>query len=203
MKVANPEPHIAVEIETEGEGQETGDAKRGDVLVRWNSGATRDEFIDVSVNDTYSHARKSSSTAPSRALNTAAANKHRKYDEICRNRQAAFCAFILPADGGQIHAEAEDLLKRIAHSYPNKKGGTVKAWTTLLAIEITLEIIKGSSICCRWSRAKVKWLEHNPSDTLRDCLAFEKMVNARQSRKPALMAPSMDSNHLPEWLLVY
>ena len=88
MKVANPEPHIAVEIETEGEGQETGGAKRGDVLVRWNSGATRDEFIDLCVIDTNSLSRKNNAIAPSTSLKAAATAQHNKYDDsICRNRQ--------------------------------------------------------------------------------------------------------------------
>jgi len=101
----------------------------------------------VRVIDTYSLARKNNAIAPSTSLKAAATAKHNKYDDyVFRNRQAAFCAFILPADGGQIHAEAEDLLKRTAHSFSNKKGGTVKAWTTSLAIELTLEIIKGSFI---------------------------------------------------------
>ena len=116
----------------------------------------------VRVIDTYSLARKNNAIAPSTSLKAAATAKHNKYDDICRNRQEPSAPSFFPqiVDKSMLK-QKEDLLKRIAHSYSNKKGGSVQSWKTCLSIdcELTIEILKGSSICCRWSRAKVKWLE--------------------------------------------
>ena len=50
----------------------------------------------------------------------AATSKNKKYDGMM--------AHVAAQMEGKFHAEAEDFLKRLAHAFSIKKGGTVQSW---------------------------------------------------------------------------
>jgi len=61
----------------------------------------------------------------------------------------------MPADGGKCHWETETFLEQLAHAFAQKTQESWKAWKTLLTLQLTMEIIKGSSHCLRWPRKKI------------------------------------------------
>ena len=78
-------------------------AKRAELLIRWNDGDVRNEYMDIAVINTHSVARMNH-TAPSSALQNHATRKRDLYEQICKDRRASFRPLILPADGGGVNA---------------------------------------------------------------------------------------------------